>query len=69
MEQERKQMQVFSQTKQIVQDLKKSLGLKNESEVIAYLYAIYEMKFEKLTVIEDMKARERIKEIHNQAII
>lgn len=62
----RKQMQVYTPIKNIVQDLKSSLQLSNESEVIAYLYALYEMQYPNLKVHEDLKARERIKEILNQ---
>lgn len=63
---EKKQMQVYLPVKRIVEDLKKKIGLKNESQVIAYLYALYDDRLEKITLIEHEKALKRITEIHNQ---
>jgi len=62
-----KQMQVYSSVKAIVQDYKKKLKLKNESEVIAYLSAIYDKHRPKLTIDEHEEALQKTKEIINQA--
>jgi flagellin-specific chaperone FliS len=52
--------------KDILKDLKSSLKLSNESEVIAYLYAIYENHYPKITLPEQEKALQRMNDLHNQ---
>lgn len=62
-------MQVYSSVKTIVQDLKKDLELSNESEVIAYLYAIYNSRRKTLTLDEHRNALKTTEEIINQSSI
>lgn len=59
-------MQVYSSVQEIVQELKKDLGLSNASEVIAYLYAFYDSRRETILLEEHKAAMQRIKEIINQ---
>ena len=59
---ELKQIQVQEKVRLLVQNLKKSLELNNASEVIAYLYTIYDSRYPNLTVIEDQKIREKTKQ-------
>lgn len=66
---ERSMVQVYKPVKNILKDLKNALKVKNESEVIAYLYGIYEEKYPKLTVIEHEKALKKVEEIHSQGTI
>ncbi|RJG23294.1 hypothetical protein [Paenibacillus thiaminolyticus] len=65
----RKQMQVYSSVKNIVQDLKSELELKNESEVIAYLYCIYKQRYKSITLDEHKKATAEMKNIINQSTL
>jgi flagellin-specific chaperone FliS len=58
---------VTRSVKNILKDLKSTLKVSNESEVIAYLYAIYEERYPKLTLIEHENALRRMKEIVNQS--
>lgn len=58
--------QAISQT---LKDLKASLKLKNESEVIGYLYGIYENHYPRITLPEHEKALQRMKELQNQLTI
>ena len=60
-------MQVYSGVKTIVQQLKKELGLKNESEVVAYLAAIREQYHDKITYVQHNEALKRKDEIINQS--
>ena len=60
---------VQKSVKQILHDLKDKLGVKNESEVIAYLYAIYEDRYPKITLIEHDQAMKRVEEIHSQGTL
>jgi flagellin-specific chaperone FliS len=53
----------------ILKDLKKTLKVKNESEVIGYLYAIYENHYPRITMPEHEKAMKRVEDIHNQQTI
>lgn len=62
-------MQVYSSVKTIVQDLKKDLELSNESEVIAYLYAIYNSRRKTITFDEHRNALKTTEEIINQSSI
>jgi hypothetical protein len=63
---ERKTLQVLNSVKQIVQGIKKERGFKNESEVIAYLYALYEAQKPKITLQQHEDALKRKDEILNQ---
>ncbi|MNO48613.1 hypothetical protein D3C76_389510 [compost metagenome] len=65
----RKQMQVLSPIKNIVQDLKKHLELKSEGDVIAYLYAFYSHRSRTLTLEEHKQILQEIEEINNQGQI
>lgn len=51
-----KSMQVYEPIKTIVQELKKEMKLKNESEVVAYLYCLYKNRYESITLEEHRKA-------------
>ncbi|PAF30768.1 hypothetical protein CHI14_15895 [Paenibacillus sp. 7516] len=62
-------MQVYSSVKTIVQDLKKDLEFSNESEVIAYLYAIYKDRYKTITLEEHRNALKTTEEIINQSSI
>lgn len=64
-----KPMQVYTPVKNIVVDLKKELNFRNESEVIAYLFAIREQYKEKITLIQHQDAIKRVEEILNQVSI
>ncbi|MNW41489.1 hypothetical protein D3C74_186270 [compost metagenome] len=59
-------MQVYSPIKSIVQDLKKEIELKNESEVIAYLYCIYKQNKNNLKLEDHKKALKEVEVIINQ---
>ncbi|MND45544.1 hypothetical protein D3C76_316330 [compost metagenome] len=61
----RKQMQVYSPIKNIVQELKKELNLKNESEVIAYLYCIYKQNKKSRKTITLEEHKQTLEEIEN----
>lgn len=65
----RKQMQVYAQAKALVEEVKKELGLKNESEAIAYLYMIRDIYKDKITFVQHQEAMRRVEEIHNQQIL
>lgn len=65
----RKQMQVYSSVKTIVQDLKRDLELSNESEVIAYLYSIYKGRYKTITLEEHKQALKSTEEIISQSSI
>lgn len=62
-------MQVYSSVKTIVQEIKKDVELANESEVIAYLYAIYKGHYKEITLEEHKKALVLCKEIIDQSSI
>ncbi|MEK3837940.1 hypothetical protein [Paenibacillus sp. FSL R7-0128] len=62
-----KSMQVYTPIKNIVKDLKAELELKNESEVIAYLYKFYANRSKSLTLAEHKEIKEEIDKIINQA--
>ena len=62
-----KQMQVYTGVKTIIQELKKELDFKNESEVVAYLAALREQQKEKITLVQHQAAITRSHEIINQA--
>lgn len=62
----KRQMQVYAGSKRAVEDVKKELNLKNESEAIAYLYAIREIYKDKITFTQHNEAMEKVKELHNQ---
>lgn len=62
----RKPMQVYTGVKAIVQDLKKELDFKNESEVVAYLAAIRELYRNEITLVKHQTAIKRRDEIINQ---
>ncbi len=66
---ERISSNVSKAVKDILKDLKTSLKVSNESEVIAYLYAIYENHYAKITLPEHEKALKRVEDIHNQQTI
>lgn len=61
-----KSMQVYTPIKTIMQDLKKNLELKNESEVIAYLYCTYQRQYKSITLEQHKQTLKDIKEILNQ---
>ncbi|MNJ78498.1 hypothetical protein D3C77_762670 [compost metagenome] len=61
-----KQMQVYTPIKNIVQNLKTELDFKNESEVIAYLYAIYKYRYKAITLEEHKQALKEKDDILNQ---
>lgn len=63
----RKPMQVHTNVKNIVQDLKKDLELKSESEVIAYLYEFYQLRHKSLTLDEHKQIKSSIENLINQA--
>ncbi|KAA8786589.1 hypothetical protein EC604_22430 [Paenibacillus amylolyticus] len=63
----RKQMQVYSSVKAIVQDLKKDLELSNESEVIAYMYTIFNSRRKSITLDEHRAALQATRDIINQS--
>lgn len=62
----RKSMLVYSSVKNIVQDLKKQLGLKNEGEVIAYLHAFYSRRYRTLTLEEHKELLKEVEQITRQ---
>ncbi|SFF49339.1 hypothetical protein SAMN04487969_1555 [Paenibacillus algorifonticola] len=62
-----KMMQVYTGVKTVVQDLKKELELKSESETVAYLAAIRELHKDKLTHVQHQEAIKRMHEIINQS--
>ncbi|MFD5022379.1 hypothetical protein ACFWMP_26095 [Paenibacillus sp. NPDC058367] len=63
----RKSMQVYSNVKKIVEDLKKELELKNESEVIAYLSQFYRIRQKSLTLDEHKQIKKEIEDLINQS--
>ncbi|OMD76587.1 hypothetical protein [Paenibacillus odorifer] len=62
-----KMIQVYTPVKNIVKDLKKDLELKNESEVIAYLYQFYQSRRKSLTLDEHREIKDEIEKIINQS--
>jgi hypothetical protein len=62
-----KQMQVYSGVKSTIQELKKELEFKNESEVVAYLAALREIQKNDITLVQHQKAIARRDEIINQS--
>jgi flagellin-specific chaperone FliS len=68
-DEERKSVKVNKDIKNILQSLKVKLNLSNESEIIAYLYAIYENHYPRITLPEHEKAMKRVEDIHNQLSI
>ncbi|MDB5055228.1 MAG: hypothetical protein JWM44_3278 [Bacilli bacterium] len=65
----RKTIKADHSIKVVLEDLKKSLKFSKESEVIGYLYAIYENHYPKITLPEHDKALRRMKDLHNQMSI
>lgn len=63
---ERKTLQVYNSVREIVSDVKKRRGLKNDSEAIAYLYALYEDQADRITLNQHERALQRKDEIINQ---
>lgn len=64
-----KPMQVYSGVKVVVQDLKKELKFKNESEVIAYLAALREIYQDRITLTQHNEAIARRDQIINQSTL
>lgn len=62
----RKQMQVYSPVKNIVQDIKKELDLRNESEVIVYLAAIRTIFKDRITLNQHQEAIKIVEDTLNQ---
>lgn len=62
----RKTTKVTTGVKARLEDLKKHLNVKTESEVIAYLASVYDLKFEKLTVPEHQRCLESMNDLQNQ---
>jgi hypothetical protein len=60
---ERKSTKVSENVKGQLEAKKRALGLKNESEVIAYLLAYYELHYESITLVEHQKILDRMREI------
>lgn len=65
----RKQMQVYNGVKTVIQDLKKELDFKNESEVLAYLYAVRDIYKDKITFTQHKEALAKADEIIYQQTI
>jgi uncharacterized protein YbbC (DUF1343 family) len=57
-----------SGVKDRITDLKAHLKLKNESLVIGYLCALYDAKYDKLTVKEHELCLDQSEEMNNQAV-
>lgn len=55
-----------SSVKMRLHDLKISLNLKSESEVVGYLIAFYTLKYSSLTMIDHNKCIENMKDSENQ---
>lgn len=64
---ERMNVKVSKSIKSTLKDLKSTLKVKNESEVIGYLYAIYEGHYPKVTMPEHENALKRMRDLHDQA--
>lgn len=54
--------------KVMLKDLKKHLNYKTEAEVIAYLLALYDLKYPEIKVSQDRELRERVKVLMNQEV-
>lgn len=54
----RKDTKVFPEVKDRLQDLKRFLDLKNESQVISYLLAVYDAKYPQITHLEHLRYKE-----------
>jgi hypothetical protein len=65
----RPRLEVSYPVKTYLRDLKKHLGSKNETEVIAYLIALYEKKYETITLAQDVQFKSRAEEINKQQTI
>lgn len=59
-------MQVYQPVHNVIGDLKKSLGMSNVSEVILYLYAVYDGHYPKLTMPEHQEALRKVKDLLDQ---
>lgn len=57
---------VFPFVKSRLKEVQKHVGLKNESETTAYLLEFYNMFYEKLTVSQQEKILDVVKDIHSQ---
>jgi hypothetical protein len=66
---ERKMSQVYKPVKDKLLELKRTTGLKNESEVIAYLYALYESRYDKMSHKEHQDALDQAIIMHRQETI
>jgi len=51
----RRTTKVSSRVKERLEELKTTLGLKNESQVVAYLLAMYDEHFPLMTVVQHRK--------------
>jgi hypothetical protein len=65
----RPRIEVSAPVKTYLRDLKKHLGAKQETEVIAYLIALYEKKYETITLAQDTQFKSRAEEINKQQTI
>jgi hypothetical protein len=65
----RPRVEVSNPVKMYLRDLKKHLGAKQETEVIAYLIALYEEKYKSITLPQDAQFKIRAAEINNQQTI
>jgi len=54
--------------KNYVNEMKEHLKYKKDSEVIAYLIAVYEEKYKGITLPQDIEFRKRAEELNNQAV-
>lgn len=52
-----------------LEELKEHLKLKNESEVVAYLMGLYDLKYETLKVVEHEKALDTMRGLEGQFVI
>lgn len=64
-----KQVQVHTPVKRKLEEAKKELNLKSESETIAYLAILREMYREKITLVQHQEIQKRVDETLSQATI
>jgi hypothetical protein len=62
----RKTTQLSPNTKNQLKDLQHSLKLKNESQVVSYLIAMYGQRFPKMTIVEHQIYMEQMTQIEGQ---
>lgn len=63
---EKKMIQVYAPTKREVENIKKELNFKNESQVITYLVAIREIYKDKITLVQHQEALKMVEKKLNQ---